>query len=643
MKKSMILGLFIILFFISLTVLFINANTIAGKIGNTQRPIIEVNNFVSSDYANDEVTYGFFAIQQYSDIFESTVITAWAFCETTENNANRETTIALVDENEQAYLLKCEKTPRPYILQQYHDKQIPSEEIGINVDFSPVGMRDGTYRMHIILEENDENYGIAETEYLFVKDALGFRKVFFAIDDLPSQAPRTIPRQMIEKWRNVNIDLEVQSKAFYSLENGQDSLLYISAFARCATDFPYENKDRWISLIVTNEENSYEFGAAVLPTYYATTDVPDFLGDLETEGYYYFQSKFLGDKLAEGTYDVYLRVYENNEIYGLEKMDFSISKLNGALSFIDDEKSLARRRQRPLVEVSAFTPVDFAKDTVIYDFYDFAHDVELENTSITAWAFCDTLTNNENREAQIALVDEEQNGYLLDCRNTPRADILQRYPDNHIGGEMIGIHVDFSSAGMREGLYRMYIILRENEENYGIAETEYLFEKDEHGFRKAVYTIDQLPGQRPHIVPSKAISKWAKSNIDCEIYGTELFDMDERQDVLVFIHGVARGAAEKTPNNESRWIAVVLSDGENAYEYGAAVLPTFYVTTYIPNFLKDPDIEGNYYFQSKFYGDTFADGTYDVYLRVHENDAIYGLEKLNFRIEKSNGVLSFVE
>ncbi len=301
--------------------LFFNANTFASMVANRDNPIVELEHFQPEAYAQDPVYFGFYSFMQYNDIFQNSIITAWAFCETENSNDGRKAYMVL-DSGDNAYKLSCGVTARPDILAKYPNKKIAGQYIGANADFSPVGIKQGTYRMHLILEENEENKGVVDTSYLFVQDELGFRKASFTIDELPNQTPHIIPLKMLDRWKSKPIQFEIYANKFYTVSDTRSPLAVIDGWAYSS---PLGNKsNKWMSVILKGAQSAYEFGAAVIPhsdiTSYQNPALKDVTGNTG------FFCKFYTDTFPDGEYDMYLYVVENEEDYGIVRIPYTIIK-----------------------------------------------------------------------------------------------------------------------------------------------------------------------------------------------------------------------------------------------------------------------------------------------------------------------------
>ncbi|MDF3003982.1 MAG: hypothetical protein K0S22_454 [Oscillospiraceae bacterium] len=100
-----------------------------------------------------------------------------------------------------------------------------------------------------------------------------------------------------------------------------------------------------------------------------------------------------------------------------------------------------------------------------------------EEIDMYGWAFCETTADNSDKAIQLILRSQDR-CYLVHTQLEDRSDVAKEYKKSYdIRGNLHGYAADFSSVGVRSGVYDLYLYCRENEENYGLVHTGKQFVK----------------------------------------------------------------------------------------------------------------------------------------------------------------------
>jgi len=132
------------------------------------------------------------------------------------------------------------------------------------------------------------------------------------------------------------------------------------------------------------------------------------------------------------------------------------------------------------------TNIPFAKKDTVYFTIDRINifDEILENISFYGWAFCETKQANLDKDVWI-LLKSEKYCYYVKASIMEREDVYDVfYNSKTIFGKNHGFICEFSSLAMKNGIYKLYIYCKENEENYGSVDTGLMFKKDSQGINK---------------------------------------------------------------------------------------------------------------------------------------------------------------
>ena len=106
-----------------------------------------------------------------SDIMESVFIEGWTFCQTEEDNSDKEIGIILKNDKAEYSYLSKPTTMRKEVKTAYGDRARGAKH-GFIYSVSTVPVSDGTYDILLYCKENEHNYGLAQTQYQLVKHGI---------------------------------------------------------------------------------------------------------------------------------------------------------------------------------------------------------------------------------------------------------------------------------------------------------------------------------------------------------------------------------------------------------------------------------------------------------------------------------------
>lgn len=98
------------------------------------------------------------------------------------------------------------------------------------------------------------------------------------------------------------------------------------------------------------------------------------------------------------------------------------------------------------------------------------YDDLLESFYLGGWAFCETKSSNEGKTIDIIL-QNEQDIYSVHASAVTRRDVRGAFPGKDIPSGLNGIEIRASTLGVKDGIYDIYVYVRENDENCGLIDT----------------------------------------------------------------------------------------------------------------------------------------------------------------------------
>jgi len=146
-KKRLAYGLFLVIFFVYLY----NANNIV--VSFVGESVKEIN--IDEIPQKDEVTFYIDNFYGSSSLEEKIYFKGWAFCETTEENNDKQISLIFVSDSS-AYEYKMRTVNREDVVSAYRpSKKINGIKHGFAGDFTTIPMKPGIYELYIYVWEND--------------------------------------------------------------------------------------------------------------------------------------------------------------------------------------------------------------------------------------------------------------------------------------------------------------------------------------------------------------------------------------------------------------------------------------------------------------------------------------------------------
>ena len=110
------------------------------------------------------------------DLLMSVEIMGWAFIETGQESVNKNINLVFVSETD-TYEVTTEVQERFNLRNLFNSHDIIGINHGYFARFSPLRMENGTYKLFIYCQENDDIRGIIDTENIFMKTYQGLSKI----------------------------------------------------------------------------------------------------------------------------------------------------------------------------------------------------------------------------------------------------------------------------------------------------------------------------------------------------------------------------------------------------------------------------------------------------------------------------------
>lgn len=135
----------------------------------------------------------------------------------------------------------------------------------------------------------------------------------------------------------------------------------------------------------------------------------------------------------------------------------------------------------------------YVKNKVLFgiDGFNFNGDV-FDSFNINGWAFCETASDNSNKEVWIIL-DNDHNTYVKKAELIKRIDVAGKFKSNfNIKNVYHGVYSTVSTVGVKSGIYKVYLYCKENDEDYGLADTGIMIKKDSTGISKHIWNSSLL-------------------------------------------------------------------------------------------------------------------------------------------------------
>lgn len=125
------------------------------------------------DYnSNCEVNYSIDTGEEIGGLLEKCYIQGWAFCETEQDNSEKEISLLFksVDGNK-CYAIDNKAQSRDDVYGVFREqKKIYSALNGLECQFSTINFKEGEYELFLYVWENESSYGLIETGMYYKKN-----------------------------------------------------------------------------------------------------------------------------------------------------------------------------------------------------------------------------------------------------------------------------------------------------------------------------------------------------------------------------------------------------------------------------------------------------------------------------------------
>jgi len=146
------------------------SNTVIGAVINRNRRVSKIEDVSAlikdMVFLADDIPY------VTNLLFDEITYDDYAFCETEEDNSNKEVHVLLRSENN-IYMVDSDLHSRADAINNFPNRDVQGTNHGFSTGFSMLGFPGGVYQIGVYCKENDENYGVIWTKYFFKKDASG--------------------------------------------------------------------------------------------------------------------------------------------------------------------------------------------------------------------------------------------------------------------------------------------------------------------------------------------------------------------------------------------------------------------------------------------------------------------------------------
>jgi len=161
---------------------------------------------------------------------------------------------------------------------------------------------------------------------------------------------------------------------------------------------------------------------------------------------------------------------------------------------------------------------NYKKDIVYYGLDEISYYNDLyDSFFIRGWAFCETVLDNSQKEIWILLVNDKAT-YARELNLNNNIYIYDKFHSEYnIKGMNHGIYSTISTVGVKNGIYKIYIYCKENNENYGLIDTGKMIKKDNRGISEYVLHASA------HDIKETEIGKYANCYIDSALITDEKY------------------------------------------------------------------------------------------------------------------------
>ncbi|MBD5402331.1 hypothetical protein HDR58_05975 [bacterium] len=125
-----------------------------------------------SDFkSNSEVIFSISVGENVGGMLEKCYMNGWAFCETEQDNTNKEINLLFKDKlSDVCYVVENGAQMRPDVYGVFrNEKKIYNGLNGLECQFSTISFKEGEYELFLYVKENESNYGVVTTGRIYKK------------------------------------------------------------------------------------------------------------------------------------------------------------------------------------------------------------------------------------------------------------------------------------------------------------------------------------------------------------------------------------------------------------------------------------------------------------------------------------------
>ena len=123
-------------------------------------------------------------------------------------------------------------------------------------------------------------------------------------------------------------------------------------------------------------------------------------------------------------------------------------------------------------------------NTVHYHIEEFSINQELLTMIyVTGWAFIENDTESPEKEVFLVFAND-QNQYEIKMDLFNRGDLKIALPDLQVPSDRVGFRQSFSTLGMKNGIYRLYMVVNESPTLVGVIDTGMDYKVHFRGFER---------------------------------------------------------------------------------------------------------------------------------------------------------------
>ncbi|MDI9567027.1 hypothetical protein [Candidatus Brevifilum fermentans] len=132
---------------------------------------------VPLDLPGDQVFHAIDNLSYYGNLFQTVTLDGWVFVETKKDNPEKLVKLIFASDNV-AYEIPTNLHSRRGLVNVFSEKDVPEERTGFSASFSSLGMKNGYYFLYFYVYENEDNFGLLNTNREFRKHNRGLEEYF---------------------------------------------------------------------------------------------------------------------------------------------------------------------------------------------------------------------------------------------------------------------------------------------------------------------------------------------------------------------------------------------------------------------------------------------------------------------------------